>query len=70
MVFWLQAVLAWIVSLPLLAVMRSQVRSSGPTTVQWASGAVPARHLREKPAYRDFVARTSAFLPLPPRRDR
>ncbi|MYN63827.1 MAG: DUF1295 domain-containing protein [Acidobacteria bacterium] len=26
--------------------------------------------LREKPAYRDYVARTSAFLPRPPRRDR
>ncbi len=26
--------------------------------------------LRDKPAYRDYVARTSAFLPLPPRRDR
>ena len=24
----------------------------------------------DKPAYRDYVARTSAFLPLPPRRDR
>ena len=26
--------------------------------------------LREKPAYRDYVARTSAFLPMPPRRIR
>jgi len=26
--------------------------------------------LREKPAYRDYVARTSAFLPMPPRRVR
>ena len=152
-VFWLQAVLAWIVSLPLLAVMHVEEPGGplldalgallflvglgfetvgdwqmawfksdpanrgrvcdrglwrftrhpnyfGEAVLWWGlwclAGTAPDAHwtvvgpllltwlllrvsgvrllesdlLREKPAYRDYVARTSAFLPLPPRRDR
>ena len=153
-VFWLQAALAWVVSLPLLAVMHVEEPGGprlldalgallflvgfgfetagdwqmarfkanpanrgrvcdrglwrftrhpnyfGEAVLWWGlwclAGAAPGVHwtvvgplllswlllrvsgvrllesdlLREKPAYREYVARTSAFLPRPPRRDR
>lgn len=153
-VFWLQAALAWVVSLPLLAVMHVEEPDGprlldalgallflvgfgfetagdwqmarfkadpanrgrvcdrglwrftrhpnyfGEAVLWWGlwclAGAAPGAHwtvvgpllltwlllrvsgvrllegdlLREKPAYREYVARTSAFLPRPPRRDR